>query len=297
MNDRYQHLAPQHMPERLGLLSATAADPFLTEDLLRGIQGHGGVDMAKVVEPLSEDDPRWKVEPLRGLIEDAPYKGTENRTAADAWLAPRLHAALRISRREAADPAIWNHLALGVAPDYVAWRHMGAPTAKSPEPRISPARFKGVADRQCFSRLWWAAELFRNGPDYSPVEAACSNQDLIHTVLRVSLIDHRPTAQALVRVLQKGIATTGREINGLMAAVNTAGATLVYDAMVEDAPRDPDDLRRWIAEAENAPAVDRRNLPSGPDEDPVPEESIEKLTDYFAELFETAPVRGKTSQA
>ncbi|MFI5473790.1 DUF6339 family protein [Streptomyces cacaoi] len=296
MNDRYQHLEPQHIPERLGLLSATAADPFLTEDLLRGIQGHGGVDLAKVVEPLSEDDPRWKVEPLRELIEDAPYKGRENRTAADAWLAPRLHAALRINRREAADQRIWNHLALGVAPDYVAWRHMGAPTAKSPEPRISAARFKGVADRQCFSRLWWAAELFRNGPDYSPVEAACSNQDLIHTVLRVSLIDHRPTAQALVRVLRKGIATTGREINGLMAAVNTAGATLVYDAMVEDEPRDPDDLRHWIAEAENAPPVDRHELPIGPDEVPVPEESIERLTAYFAELFETAPVRGRTLQ-
>ncbi|MDX3576190.1 DUF6339 family protein [Streptomyces sp. FL07-04A] len=285
------------MPERLGLLSATAAEPFLTEDLLRGIEGHGGVDLAKVVEPLSEGDPRWKVEPLRGLIEDAPYRGTENRTAADAWLAPRLHAALRITRREAADQRIWNHLALGVAPDYVAWRHMGAPTAKSPERRISPARFKGVADRQCFSRLWWAAELFRNGPDYSPVEVACSNQDLIHTVLRGSLIDHRPTAQALVRVLQRGIATTGRDVVGLMAAVNTAGATLVYDAMVEDAPRDPDDLRRWIAEAENAPPVARHDPPSGPDEDPVPEASIEKLTDYFAELFETAPVRGKTSPA
>ena len=39
---------PHFLPPRLGLLPATAADPFLTEDLLRGIQGHGGVDLAKV---------------------------------------------------------------------------------------------------------------------------------------------------------------------------------------------------------------------------------------------------------
>ncbi|OQR64963.1 hypothetical protein B6E66_06345 [Streptomyces maremycinicus] len=288
---------PHHLPERLGLLSATAADPFLTEDLLRGIQGHGGVDLAKVVEPLPEDDPRWRAEPLRELVDDALHQFRENRTDADAWLAPRLHAALRLTRREAADRRIWNHLALGVAPDYVAWRHLAVPTAKTPEPRIDAARFKGAPDRQCFSRLWWAAEIFRNGADYAPVVFACANQDLIHTVMRADLVDHRPTAQALVRVLRRGIATTGREINGLMAAINTAGATLVYDALAADEPRDPEDLRLWIAEAENAPPVPRHELPTGPDEEPVPEASVEKLTDCFAELFETAPVRGKTLRA
>ncbi|MEH0444239.1 MULTISPECIES: DUF6339 family protein [unclassified Streptomyces] len=288
---------PHHLPDRLGLLSATAADPFLTDDLLRGVQGHGGVDLAKVVEPLPAEDPRWRAEPLRELVEDALHKFKENKTDADAWLAPRLHAALRLTRREAADRRIWNHLALGVAPDYVAWRHLAAPTANTPEPRIDAARFKGAPDRQCFSRLWWAAEVFRNGSDYAPVVAACANQDLIHTVMRSDLVDHRPTAQALVRVLQRGIATTGREITGLMAAINTAGATLVYDVLAADEPRDPEDLRQWIAEAENAPPVPRHELPTGPDEEPVPEESIEKLTDCFAELFETAPVRGKTSQA
>ncbi|MFJ4617857.1 DUF6339 family protein [Streptomyces sp. NPDC088812] len=287
---------PHHRPERLGLLSATAADSFLTDDLLRGIQGHGGVDLAKVVEPLPEEDARWRAEPLRELIDDALHQFKENRTEADAWLAPRLHAALRLTRREAADRRIWNHLALGVAPDYVVWRHLSAPSAKTPEPRVDPARFKGAPDRQCFSRLWWAAELFRNGGDYAPVVVACSNQDLIHTVMRSDLVDHRPTAQALVRVLQSGIATTGREINGLMAAINTAGATLVYDTLAADETRDPEDLRRWIEEAETAPPVPRHDLPTGPEEEPVPEASVETLTKYFADLFETAPVRGRAPQ-
>ncbi|MEU6144169.1 DUF6339 family protein [Streptomyces sp. NPDC047081] len=286
---------PHHLPERLGLLSATAADPFLTEDLLRGIQGHGGVDLAKVVEPLPEDDPRWLAEPIRELVDDALHQFRDNKTGADAWLAPRLHAALRLTRREAADRRIWNHLALGVAPDYVVWRHATAASSGA-EPRVAAVRFKGSPDRQCFSRLWWAAEMFRNGGDYAPVVAACGNQDLIHNSLRVELIDHRPTAQALVRVLQRGIATTGRDINGLMVAISTAGATLVYDALASDVPRDPDDLRRWIADAETAPPVPRHELPTGPDEEPVPEKSIERLTDYFAELFETAPVRGKAPQ-
>ncbi|MFG3102868.1 DUF6339 family protein [Streptomyces sp. NPDC048182] len=284
---------PHFLPERLGLLSSTAADPFLTEDLLRGVQGHGGVDLDKVVERLPEDDVRWAVEPLRDLVDDARYRSRDNRTDADGWLAPRLHATLRLTRREAADKRIWTHLGLAVAPDYVAWRHPPKSQDAKP-PRINPARFKGAPDRQCFSRLWWAAEMFRDGEDYAPVVTACSNQDLIHNALRMDLVDHRPTAQALVRILERGIASSGREINGLMTAINTAGATLVYDALAPDEPRDPDALRRWIEEAESAPPAPRHDLPDGPDEERVPECSVSALADYLAELFETAPIRGRS---
>ncbi|MET7284334.1 DUF6339 family protein [Streptomyces sp. NPDC005573] len=282
---------PHHLPQRLGLLSATAAEPFLAGDLLTGVRGHGGVDLAKVVEPLPEEDPRWEVEPLRELVEDAMHAFQDKRTEADAWLAPRLHASLRITRREAADRRLWNHLALAVAPDYVAWRHFSQSKQK-----INSERFKGALDRQCFSRLWWAAEMFRNGGDYSPVVAACANQELIHSALKRELIDHRPTAQALVGVLGRGVATTGREIEGLMTAINAAGATLVYDVLASDETRDPNALRQWVAEAESAPPVPRHSLPAGPDEEPVPEESVAALTDFFAELFETAPVRGRALQ-
>lgn len=284
---------PNHVPERLGLLATSAVDPFLTEELLRGEQVHGGIDLAKVVEPLPEDDARWWVEPIRSLVEDTMFEFREDRTRADAWLAPRLHATLRLTRREAADKRLWNHLALAVAPDYVVWRHLSEPTAKKPERRVAAERFRGPADRQCFSRLWWAAELFRNGADYEPVEAACGNQDLIHSVLKKEMIDHRPTAQAMVRLLKSGLVTTGREVDGLSVAINAAGATLIYDILAPDRPRDPVHLRDWIAEAESAPPVERYELPKGPDEDPVPEESVVALTEYFVELFQTAPVRGR----
>ncbi|WP_405583087.1 DUF6339 family protein [Streptomyces sp. NBC_01190] len=286
---------PNHVPERLGLLATSAVDPFLTEELLKGEQVHGGIDLAKVVEPLPEVDARWWVEPIRSLVDDAMFEFREDRTRADAWLAPRLHATLRLTRREAADKRLWNHLALAVAPDYVAWRHLSEPTANRPGRRVAAERFRGPADRQCFSRLWWAAELFRNGSDYEPVEVACGNQDLIHTVLRSELIDHRPTAQALVRLLKTGQVSGGREINGLSVAINAAGATLTYDVLAPDKPRDPARLRDWIAEAESAPPVQRYELPNGPDEDPVSEEAVAALTGYFAELFETAPVRGRKS--
>lgn len=285
---------PNHVPERLALLASSAADPFLGEELLKGERVHAGIDLAKVVEPLPEDDARWSVEPIRSLVEDAMYAFREDRTRADAWLAPRFHATLRLTRREAADKRLWNHIALAVAPDYVVWRHLS--TSNRSETRVAAERFRGPADRQCFSRLWWAAELFRNGPDYEPVTVACQNQDLIHTVLRLDLIDHRPTAQALVRLLKDGSVTTGRAANGLSAAINAAGATLVHDVLAPDEPRDPTPLRDWIAAAESAPPVDRHHLPDGPDEEPVPEESVEALVKHFTELFETAPVRGRGTE-
>lgn len=288
-------IAPKYVPERLALLSASDTDPFLTEELLKAEQVHEGIDLAKVVEALPEDDARWSVEPIRSLVEDAMFEFREDRTRADAWLAPRLHATLRLTRREAADKRLWNHLALAVAPDYVAWRHLPEPAGNRPDRRVPAERFRGPADRQCFSRLWWAAELFRNGSDYEPVEAACGNQDLIHTVLRMELIDHRPTAQALVRLLKSGLVTTGRELNGLCVAINAAGATLLYDVLAPDEPRDPTRLREWIAEAASAPPVSRYQLPQGPDEDPVSEGAVVALTEYFAEAFENAPVRGRKS--
>ncbi|MEV7077073.1 DUF6339 family protein [Streptomyces sp. NPDC093516] len=287
---------PNHVPERLALLANSAVDPFLTEELLKAEQVHGGIDLAKVAEPLPEDDVRWSTEPIRTLVDDAMFEFREDRTRADAWLAPRLHATLRLTRREAADRRLWNHIALAVAPDYVVWRHLPEATAGRPVRRVAADRFRGPADRQCFSRLWWAAELFRNGPDYEPVEIACGNQDLIHTTLRMDLIDHRPTAQAIVRLLKNGQITTGREVNALSVAINAAGATLTYDALAADRPRDPLPLRHWIAEADTAPPVARRVLPQGPDEEPVPEDSVAKLTAYFSELFETAPVRGRKNE-
>ncbi|WP_328976669.1 DUF6339 family protein [Streptomyces canus] len=286
---------PNHVPERLGLLAASAMDPFLTEQLLTGEQVHGGVDLAKVVEPLPEDDARWAIEPLRSLVEDAMFEFREDRTRADAWLAPRLHATLRLTRREAADKRLWNHLALAVAPDYVVWRHLSDPTAKKPARRVNPERFRGAADRQCFSRLWWAAELFRNGSDYEPVAIACGNQDVIHNIAKLELIDHRPTAQAIVRLLKSGRITAGREVNGLSVAINAAGATLIYDVLGADDPKDPARIRDWVAEAASAPPVGRHSLPQGPDEDPAPEESVAALTAYFEDLFATAPVRGRKS--
>ncbi|MCX4969585.1 DUF6339 family protein [Streptomyces sp. NBC_00654] len=287
---------PNHLPERLALLADLNAAQYIGEGLLTGKEDVPAIGLNKVTEPLPyAEASRAELGPVRGLVDDAMHVfGDGKPTAADAWLAPRLHATLRLSRREAADRRFWNYLALGVAPDYVVWRHTSEPK-KDELPRATAARFSGPAYTQAFARLWWAAELFRDGPDYAPVETVCAHQDMLNSALRLDVIDHRPTAQAMARLIERGTVRTGREINALAAVINASAATLMYDVIAPDIERDGRPLRGWIEAAEWAAAVPRRTLPEGPPEEKAPEASVVALADLFASLFAEAPVRGKAT--
>ncbi|TXS06917.1 hypothetical protein EAO73_03565 [Streptomyces sp. col6] len=285
---------PSHLPERLALLADLNAARYITEGLRTGKEDVPAIALNKVTEPLPAEEARGALQPVRDLVDDAMHVfGGERVTAADAWLAPRLHATLRLTRREAADNRLWNYLALGVAPDYVVCRHK---SDKGEESKVAAKRFRGSLDSQAFARLWWAAELFRNGSDYGPVVTACGQQEMFNSALRLSVIDHRPTALALVDLMVRGTVRTGREVNALVKAVNASAATIMYDVIAPDIERDGRPLAQWIEEAEWAPAVPRKVLPEGPDEERAPEESVAALAEHFAELFAEAPVRGKKSE-
>ncbi|WP_330238908.1 DUF6339 family protein [Streptomyces sp. NBC_00525] len=288
---------PSHLPERLALLADLNAARYITEGLLTGKEDVPAIALNKVTEPLPREEARGALQPVRDLVDDAMHAFRDEKvTAADAWLAPRLHATLRLTRREAADRRLWNYLALGVAPDYVVWRHTTEPRKERDVPKAAATRFRGASYTQAFARLWWAAELFRNGSDYGPVATVCAHQDMLNTALRLAVIDHRPTAQALVKLIDSATVRTGREINALAQAVNASAATLMYDVIAPDVERDGRATARWIEGGEWAPAVPRRALPEGPDEERAPEASVAVLAEHFAELFAGAPVRGKKAE-
>jgi hypothetical protein len=234
----------------------------------------------------------WPAGPVRELIDEAVRRhAPESRTATDAWLAPRLHATLRLTRAEAADRGLWNHLAMRVAPDYVFWRHRGRVSRTRTVPSVNRARFTGLHDQQAFARLWWAAELFRDGPDYRPVVVACGNQDVLNTVLGMEMIMHRPVAQAILTLVANGVAKSGREVNALAQAANAAGSTLVYEALAPDSRQDPATYVDWTDDHGFLPFD---SLPEGPDDGEVPGASVETLVELFTRLFAEAPIRGRT---
>ncbi|CAL9470418.1 hypothetical protein SUDANB176_02829 [Streptomyces sp. enrichment culture] len=278
---------PEHLPERLAWLSDINAAKYLSMGVLSGQEAPPYIVLNKLTEPLGDMGVRSEVVPVRDLIDDVMHLfRNDTPTKADAWLAPRLHSVLRLRRSEAADSRLWNFLALAVAPDYVVWRHLPAKGRGDLPPMIAASRFRGPHYTQAFSRLWWAAELFRDGSDYGPVQVACGNQDVLNTVLRLDVIDHRPTAQALIRLVERGKVRTGREVNALARAVNASASTLMYDVLAEDEAWDGSLLEEWIEEAESAPPVPRKVLPKGPDDGPVPLDAVDDLVRRFEELFD-----------
>src|SRR4051812_15095748 len=67
------------------------------------------------------------LEPLVNIMNKAMEKFSETkREESDRWLAPRVHATLRLTRREAGDAGVWSYLAMSVLDDYVRWRWKGA---------------------------------------------------------------------------------------------------------------------------------------------------------------------------
>ncbi|GAA4232477.1 hypothetical protein FHR32_002153 [Streptosporangium album] len=278
-------------PTRLALLPDSVVVKHLTLGVRTGSEKLPQAALAKACVALDET-PRWEAAQIRELLDEAMRRFDGSAPEADAWLAPRLHAVLRLTRREAADSRLWNFLCLMLAPDYVFWRHLSQPTVKKPIPEVSSARYHGTFHIQAFARLWWAAELFRDGDDYRPVEIACSNQDMLNTVLRLEIIHHRPTAQAIVHMLRRKVVHTGREVNALAKAVNAAGSTLLYEIPAPDEIPDADAYRAWIDEVDTA-LVPYDSLPEGPDDGGVPSFAVDVLIPLFEKLYVDAPVRGR----
>lgn len=285
---------PADLPPVLALLPDAAVTKYLGRGIQAGVESPPRVALARACAVFDERTAeRRRTAPVRVLIDEAMRRFASDKVAADGWLAPRLHATLRMTRAEAADRRLWNHLAMIVAPDYVVWRHKGADTADGRG--IAPAaRFSGIHYTQTFSRLWWAAELFRDGPDYRPAVTACRVQDVLNTTMRLDVVDHRPTAQAVIRVvaslLESGVPRVGDHVNAFSAAVNAAGSTLMYDVLAPDSDPDADELHDWI-EAGIRQSTDFEGLPEGPRDGRVREAAVDALLPLFEKLRAEAPVR------
>jgi len=136
------------------------------------------------------------IEPLVRVVQTALRifpRGTRNQTVG--W-APARHAALRLFRSEAADQGIWDYLSVVVLRDYIIWRMAGEDGLVNEYDRIiGPFRHQAVA------RLWWAAELSRNGAELWPTEAVFSYKDAVNYLTNVNAFHNRPAALAYIRFI------------------------------------------------------------------------------------------------
>lgn len=212
---------------------------------------------------------------------------TENgtRAASDAVLAPRVHATLRLTRREAGDPGLWAWLAACAVPEYVRWRW--ASRAAGTDDPVPPARWYGPVNKQAIARLWWGMELFRNGPEY-PTHLF-EIQDVPNSILHRRFVRYRPIAVALDGAIANRVMAEGKEgerqLRRWFSAINLYGGSRDLAALTRFHRDDIAAIRRWVGEAPHASEI------TGPPDRPVSDESLAHARAFLADVWRGA-VRG-----
>ena len=153
----------------------------------------------------------------------------EEKVLSNAWLAPRVHASLRLWRREAADSGLWEFLTIKELRDYVVWRWADANgRMKNLDLIYGPLR------RNALARLWWTAEIARNGAQYGPVVNCFKSQDMVNYLTDVDAFHNRAATQ-LIRVLTEGgHEPTKKEVVSLGKAFNHLLVVTMLDVVSQN---------------------------------------------------------------
>lgn len=251
---------------------------LVTEDFRKG--DPATVDAADLVTEL-ELGRKIDLAPFRTVVEESMRRFEFEPWKSDPWLGPRVHATLRLTRREAADKRIWEYLTVVEFPDYVRWRW----SQENTDDPVPLDRFFGEDSKNALARLWWACELTRNGSSYAKGEIALDNSRFSVSWLHLILTHHRIAALAVVDFLHdfQGKGTTDTQGQVMAKAVNIALRTVCLDALATSPPTDAEAVRDWIAEKIDETTM-MDELPKGPDETPVPEADIAVVRKFLDDL-------------
>lgn len=276
------------------VLGGISAAVYLTPTFRLGTADLDVADQLVDVRGLREH----RLEPVRVFLDEAMRRySPANAASSDSWLGPRLHAALRLSRREAGNRDVWRFLGVWAA-DFVRWRFGPAADEEDVDRAAKTERFLGPTSKHALARLWWMAEVFRDGNNYSTAALALTNQDIVNNLFRMSISNHRPTALAALAVLpasEDGMSLPdGRRANALAKATNAAASTLLLDLIGPDAELDVSSRRQWEnVRADFDPRIYFDDLPEGPDDGETPPESIDQMKILLTQLLNEAPIRGR----
>ncbi len=121
---------------------------------------------------------------------------------ADLDLAVALYEGLQITPVVAAEPGLWNFLAVVLVPDLVRWRfptHQGG----SEDATIDRWLVGSRSNRQAFERLWWRAFFLRDSAATDPwgVFRRLKEDDFIAIVERTNLVGYQKAVLSLARAV------------------------------------------------------------------------------------------------
>jgi len=173
--------------------------------------------------------------------------------------------------------AIWSYAATVVLEDYVRWR-WGSDHGVAAERFIC-----GEFNKHALARLWWGAELTRNGSDYSATSLLFVNQDLQNSWVKTRLFRHRPTALASLRLLStfdNGYFADSDTIRDLIKSFNMALTTTMLDAVAPSVDVDAQSIRDWFSEPVDETTM-FEEMPIGPEEEAIEPAAIDAITELL----------------
>jgi hypothetical protein len=160
------------------------------------------------IDRLPEEAYKANVEPFPRVADLAEFDAVIDEVCAhtpsydaaaiDGRAAPAIHAALRLSRREAADAGVWRWLAVIHRPDFVRhrWEFRSWTTMRD---RFWRAGTR--PDSNAIGRLWWIAELTVVGGSYELTDHVLATQTLANAIFVRQLSGYLPAVQAVIEMV------------------------------------------------------------------------------------------------
>ncbi len=141
--------------------------------------------------------------------------------------------------------------------------------------------------RNALSRLWWGAELVRNGPSYENVSYVFRRTRTAQWVLELDYSRYRPAPIAFVRVAE-GIRDDEQPLSddrmrALSKRVNALLTLHALEAMGLHEMEEDIDLD-WYRHRPELSEITSEALPTGPQDGFVSEDAIAPLEEWFRTL-------------
>jgi hypothetical protein len=196
------------------------------------------------------------------------------RSKSDGWLAPRIHNALRLTRREAACKEFWIGLIFQNL-DYVWWRF--EVTSNSP---IGLDRIVGSDSRMAFAQIWWAAEQLQYDSDYSLASMSANSSDLGMYYQSLDNFHSKPIAISLCNWSFR-IKQTHDLNKSLARKLNFCINCFVRDDIAASTGPDIKALRDWIQKKPDLKRLQLDELPQGRSDSPIPKVDLDRMIKFI----------------
>jgi hypothetical protein len=162
-------------------------------------------------------------EPVQRLVRRVTESFEQGSRGIDGYAAPLLHQALAIPRRVARDRGVWHYLSVAAFPEFVRHRWQ-----RGSDGRWFRDRFLGIHQQNTFARLWWAAELSRDGEDYSLAARIFGSG--LERVFDRAFSWHAPMLRAFVGVMAN---SSGENVDRVASDLNYALTTIAVEVLDE----------------------------------------------------------------